>query len=67
MKCPRCDHEIELAWEALRRGRNDLGLCVECGKDAGGFYRCEPCRVRIAARKRQREILEQSTTEERSA
>jgi hypothetical protein len=28
------------------------GRCIRCGKDAGGFWHCEPCRLKIQDRRK---------------
>jgi len=54
VRCPHCDEEIELAWQAIRRARRLLGLCATCGEPSS-TYRCLKCRVTVSEqRQRQR-------------
>ena len=50
MRCPRCDAEIELAWQAIRKARRVLHQCVDCGSDAGRYWRCLKCRQKVAGK-----------------
>ncbi len=54
MRCPRCSYEIELAWEAIRRARRELKQCIECGGEAGRFWRCVSCRAHQATLRKAR-------------
>ncbi len=47
MKCPHCDQRIPMPWQRLREKRKLAGLCVDCGTDAKGFYRCHRCRQHV--------------------
>ena len=50
MRCPGCGVRITTEAEKTRARRKAKGLCVECGADAGGHWRCLACRQKIAAR-----------------
>ena len=58
LKEPPTQKEPPTTEQLAERARKALGLCVDCGEDARGFFRCASCRVKQSAERKRRRVVQ---------